>query len=243
MEKRTCSAEGCENPRRRYGFCAKHSQRYVKYGTPELPVRERPLCSGPQCDRTLDPIQNKTGLCRSHYKQQVLGKPLTALKVATKDLGRPATCTYPGCERPHKARGLCKSHNAQAKAGDELRPVKELPPSGPCEVAGCGRPRIANGMCAKHNSNHRQRWYHYGLTPEIGQAMYESQGRACAICGTAFDLSDLHIDHDHACCKRGSCGQCVRGLLCQPCNIALGYMRDDPARLLAGVEYLRSQVA
>jgi hypothetical protein len=39
----------------------------------------------------------------------------------------------------------------------------------------------------------------------------------------------LHVDHDHRCCPGSvSCGKCVRGLVCAPCNIAVGGVRNDP---------------
>jgi len=38
----------------------------------------------------------------------------------------------------------------------------------------------------------------------------------------------LHVDHDHTCCAHAtSCGNCIRGVLCQGCNMALGMLRDD----------------
>lgn len=49
----------------------------------------------------------------------------------------------------------------------------------------------------------------------------------------------LAVDHDHACCPgHYSCGKCVRGLLCQDCNIAAGKLRDDPDVMLALAFYV-----
>jgi hypothetical protein len=47
------------------------------------------------------------------------------------------------------------------------------------------------------------------------------------MCRTPFEQGQLiHVDHDHACCreKNRSCGECLRGLLCHACNIALGHI-------------------
>jgi hypothetical protein len=51
----------------------------------------------------------------------------------------------------------------------------------------------------------------------------------------------LAVDHNHGCCPgEKSCGKCVRGLLCDNCNQAIGKFRDDPELLLKAAEYLRS---
>jgi hypothetical protein len=73
----------------------------------------------------------------------------------------------------------------------------------------------------------------YGLSTEAYVAMLESQQGRCAICGEVPTTNHkaLCIDHDHA------TGQ-VRQLLCNPCNRALGSLKDDPERALAAYRYL-----
>ena len=85
----------------------------------------------------------------------------------------------------------------------------------------------------------RDRCRLFGITVEDYDRMLEAQGGGCAICGaTAEDNGRaLAIDHDHACCPgSGSrvgevCGKCVRGLLCSPCNVAVGYFEMEDTRL------------
>jgi hypothetical protein len=50
----------------------------------------------------------------------------------------------------------------------------------------------------------------------------------------------LSVDHDHACCSgEGSCGKCIRGLLCHKCNLALGAINDDINILQKMIDYLK----
>lgn len=86
----------------------------------------------------------------------------------------------------------------------------------------------------------------YGLTVDDFDALLAAQGGQCAVCGTAEpggQFGTWHIDHDHSCCpktgaNRKSCGNCIRGLLCQKCNVGLGQFDDDPDRLLAAATYV-----
>lgn len=79
----------------------------------------------------------------------------------------------------------------------------------------------------------------FGITLAQYDALLISQEGRCAACGALAEGRELHVDHDHACCPgRRSCGQCVRALLCPPCNQALGLFQDDPALLLAAAAYL-----
>lgn len=70
----------------------------------------------------------------------------------------------------------------------------------------------------------------YGVTKEDFQRMLAEQNGVCAICRETSDKS-LHIDHNHTTGK-------VRGLLCNGCNLAIGIMKDSPARLISAAQYL-----
>lgn len=72
-----------------------------------------------------------------------------------------------------------------------------------------------------------------GMLETEYQMLYRRQGGLCWMCRQKCSRGDLAIDHDH------STGE-VRGLLCARCNLALGYLRDDPELLNAGVQYLRT---
>lgn len=70
----------------------------------------------------------------------------------------------------------------------------------------------------------------YGLTPDEYEKMYEAQGGKCAnrFCSRNAEC----IDHDHDTHE-------VRALLCNQCNSAIGYLRDDPQMVEGMLEYLR----
>jgi hypothetical protein len=81
----------------------------------------------------------------------------------------------------------------------------------------------------------------HGITVEQYDAMLEAQGGICAICETdePGGKGSFHVDHDHSCCPgKGSCGGCIRGLLCATCNIGLGGLKDDPGVVAAALDYL-----
>lgn len=83
----------------------------------------------------------------------------------------------------------------------------------------------------------------FHLTPEEYDAMLERQGGVCAICSspppTGGRNRNLAVDHDRNCCPGPkSCGECVRGLLCSNCNVAIGLLGDDVARLQRTIDYL-----
>lgn len=79
----------------------------------------------------------------------------------------------------------------------------------------------------------------YGLTRADYQGMFARQDGRCAICLQLPSARRLAVDHDHACCPaNGSCGECVRGLLCAGCNVNLGVFEGGFVPL--AVEYLQA---
>lgn len=75
----------------------------------------------------------------------------------------------------------------------------------------------------------------YGIDVDY---MNEMLSEGCMICGS---FQKLVIDHDHSCCNRQnySCGKCVRGVLCDRCNIGLAHFQDNDNRLEQAINYLR----
>lgn len=113
-----------------------------------------------------------------------------------------------------------------------------------CSRACASEQRRRDGRRAAASRRHRLT--RYGLTEEAFDALLATQGGGCAICGSPDPRTHhgrWHVDHDHACCPSSSdkptCGQCVRGLLCGPCNTGLGHFEDDPDRLESAARYLR----
>lgn len=107
----------------------------------------------------------------------------------------------------------------------------------------------ANEYARKWRSENRERVRaaklrtQYGLDVADFNAILDAQGGGCAICANPQPRgTNWHIDHDHSCCPaKKSCGQCIRGILCGPCNRGLGYFGDDPTRLRAAVGYLEPE--
>jgi hypothetical protein len=65
----------------------------------------------------------------------------------------------------------------------------------------------------------------HGLTPGEVDALIALQGGRCAVCRRSGQK--LQIDHDHRHCPgRLGCRSCVRGMLCNRCNTALGQIGD-----------------
>lgn len=166
-------------------------------------------------------------------------------------------CKYPDCGRPIGIRpvdpGLCNSHYAQWKRGEELRPINKQRTGAQKAIdiaerrqtcTGCGerkafdsygrfikrgrvvRVRRCKQCLSRPEQKAANRDRKYSLKPGEWVRMFEEQGRACKICRASDPghANGWQTDHDHSCCPGPrSCGQCVRGILCLWCNINLSW--------------------
>lgn len=74
----------------------------------------------------------------------------------------------------------------------------------------------------------------YGITTNQYDEMLKQQNGVCKICGSAESKRGDHrlmVDHDHV------TGE-VRGLLCNPCNAAIGLLGDNISTLQNAINYL-----
>lgn len=80
----------------------------------------------------------------------------------------------------------------------------------------------------------------YSMSTDRFEELLREQGGVCPVCLRVFGSpSEMHVDHDHACCPGyGSCGGCVRGILHGNCNHLIGHALEDCAILAQACEYL-----
>ena len=255
-ETRTCTIEGCDRKLRARSWCTMHYTRWRETGDPG-PAAPRPRVNSETC--RVDGCNRKyygRGYCHLHWNRiRRTGNVGTAEALIQQR--RP--CSFGGCEQLQRGNGLCGGHYQQQRLGKALVPLRPRWKSttrdehGRKRCSGCTAwldvaafypsPKNTDGLttyCKRCDRNARL-LRNYGITLAQYEAMLEAQGGTCAICGGApKDGPSLHVDHDHACCpaRKKSCGQCLRGLLCEDCNRVLGMFRDEPARFQSAINYL-----
>jgi hypothetical protein len=130
------------------------------------------------------------------------------------------SCKYDGCPNPHYAKDLCRNHYTRLNRYGSLDLIKKRDKE------------WYNKYLSYTTSKKNHLKHYYKLTVEQYDAMAKD---GCHICGKeALEYKRLHVDHDHKCCgpNQASCGACVRGILCDSCNMAVGKyengkLRDD----------------
>lgn len=210
------SGVGCDKPIQARGLCSTHYKTLRRYvGLVDGPA---PICGELGC---ATPSESR-GLCQTHY-----------LVLRRKEqLERGVLCKSFECGRPVDAKGLCKVCYAAARATMETSRV--------CPVSRCGRPVIdSKTVCRTHRSLASS----YSLSVFDVIQMSEPENYFCQNMG-CLSTEKLNIDHDHACCDnhpnkgKQSCGACVRGWLCPPCNRSLGALKDDPSVIRGLADYI-----
>lgn len=207
-----CSFQGCVRPRSVKGLCSSHYHQKARIGfLRPLPPIEVVGCAEPSCNR---PARSR-GLCGAHYEK------IRPRKIQL-------NCDFEGCSKKAHASGLCSGHWHQRRKGRELTPIIRGKASR-CAILNCERRPTNTEVCAVHRDTARR----YSVTVDWLKTNLVS----CATCGSRD--RELHVDHDHDCCEgRKSCGECVRGVLCESCNMVLGRVNDDREVLKAMIAYL-----
>ncbi len=165
------------------------------------------------------------------------------------------TCRHlDGCGRPARKLGWCSMHYNRVRTTGSPGPAEKLTRWGegprPCNIAGCEKnARHASGVCDVHyhrirksgdpgvpglmrrpyspeireyTPSQRHRWFKYGLTPAAFEAMLTAQGHRCYVCSTQDPGGKgWSVDHCHE-------TKAVRFIACNPCNAALGLIKEDP---------------
>jgi len=83
----------------------------------------------------------------------------------------------------------------------------------------------------KNSARHR-----YGLSFDQLDALTESQGNRCAICGTPPTKRALDVDHDHQ-------SGVVRALLCNRCNRLVALIESESNLAERAIEYLATHAS
>jgi hypothetical protein len=170
-------------------------------------------------------------------------RPAVTVPTVTKKFCKSCGKTKPASEWPRKARssdGL--SH--ECKTCDSKTQTARRAARTPEQVARDSQyhrdRRTADPLWARKRQARRHNlpdgWYEATLAAQDGKCGNQRCGRTDPE-GRTPGL--WYVDHDHTCCPSGakSCGRCLRGLLCAPCNLALGLLRDDEEVALGLVEY------
>jgi len=181
------------------------------------------------------------GCGRAHYAKNLCQKHYNATLPRKVYEGK--QCSVEGCVNKVNGHGLCSAHGRRLAAGKPmdtpLQPRRKVV-DGHKQCADCEQflpldafHKSRTGFyfrCRACNSI-MNRAYNYKLTRGEVLAL---MARPCDVCGSTAAIrgnGGLHVDHDHDTGK-------VRGVLCNGCNLALGYVKDDPKILRGLIAYL-----
>jgi Recombination endonuclease VII len=184
----------------------------------------------------------RRGVTRDHRQ----GKPQMEEYLQLSFDGLDRQCEVPGCERRTLRRRWCEAHYMRLyRTGGTWSRSDGW--ADDCEVCGTalalrrgGKPRK---YCGPGCGAVAARAHGYGLSVRDYLDLFNEQGGCCHICGRALRLrgptGPFDKRHDRACVDHDHKTGKVRGMLCGPCNHAIGELDDDPDRAEAAARYLR----
>lgn len=171
------------------------------------------------------------GCCKTHYRRlRRFGDPLAGpLPHHMRDTPEGRVCR--GCNVRKPLTDFAPNAANRLGRTTMCRPchklyVKDL-------VAGHTPERREQSLALAAQSTARS---HFGISRDEFAALFPDGVGVCSVCGSTKRTPGrrrLSIDHDHV---TGA----VRGILCHPCNSALGLCGDDPARLRALADYVEA---
>lgn len=121
----------------------------------------------------------------------------------------------------------------KCKRGHDRTDPANLRPNGRCKLC----QQISTKAYTEKNKDKLKKWHRhhhvekaFGLPGEAYEQKLKEQNNKCKICERL--MAEPNVDHDHTTDE-------VRDLLCHACNVAIGFLQDDPLIAQAAADYLR----
>lgn len=224
-----CAVSHCDieaTSRKEGSYCYPHYQKSYRGVDPETyvipkdhPFRSKPICAEPGCQK----LSRSNGLCDYHRTRARVGKTQVVAPIK-----RTPPCQFETCENPSSQGGWCQTHYEQLRLTGSVTEARtygkytkgELR----CPIPNCRKAQVSGGLCGSHLIMKKK----YGVSVERLIEIWENP--ACSNPGCT-NTTRLHMDHDH------TTGE-FRALLCGGCNNALGFLKEDAARISGLREYI-----
>ena len=133
----------------------------------------------------------------------------------------------------------CSDEKCGTLFRNRSKAAERLANKGSCKFCDTQLPKHKRVYCSEPCKRFARRAVEFGLTiPQLRTLLEEHP--VCDICETNdWGVHGPHIDHDRAHCPdSGSCGKCIRGILCVNCNILIAHAHDDIGVLQRSISYL-----